>query len=206
LLSSFQGSFPRNLRESIGAFVFLEESVGSFDIAVCLGCTCYRRSAVTGIGMYQSGRCRKLLFTGGPNSSIGGNEAILMARLALDAGVPIADVLVDPCASNTFENCLRVKEILGCKQSSSSLAFVSIHYHSRRACETYRVVTGGSTLPAVITYPSTFYTDKDWHRSERGRQDVLGELARMEIYFNEHQCPEPRLLLNAIRAHAALMP
>jgi hypothetical protein len=36
LLSSFQGSFPRNLRESIGAFVFLEESVGSFDILPCV--------------------------------------------------------------------------------------------------------------------------------------------------------------------------
>lgn len=210
---SLQEGLPKHLSESIGAFLFLEESAGSFDVAVCMGCTCYHKSVTTGVKLYRSGRCRKLLFTGGPNPRIGGNEGALMAQLALEEGIPATDILVDHCATNTFENCLHARRIIQQKIKPVSvvrkykkdvplLAFVSIHYHSRRVCETYRMISGSSTLPASIPYSSDFYTAENWYQSERGRRDVIGELKRMIAYFPKDQCPETWTLLKAIKSIA----
>lgn len=196
-------SIPEYLRASISNYLFLKESSGSHDIIVCLGCTVFERSAGRGIRMYKEGRCGKLLFTGGPNHKVGGNEATLMAQLALEAGVPIRDVLVDPCSTNTLENCLHTRAILK-HYNVDSIAFVSIHYHSRRACETYRLVSEAPQLPAVIPYSSAFYNHHNWHRSERGRRDVIGEISRMASYLPERQCPEPGRFLDDIRRTTAL--
>jgi vancomycin permeability regulator SanA len=84
------------------------------DAAVILGARVYasgRPSPLlwdrlrTGIELYREGLVPRLVMSGGDGSD-GFNEARVMARVAIDAGVPAGAVLVDP-AGNTTELTVR---------------------------------------------------------------------------------------------------
>ncbi|WP_071778293.1 YdcF family protein [Cyanobium sp. PCC 7001] len=199
-----------SLTQELTQYIFLEERLSTFDVAICLGCTSYSKPIRKGIQLYHSGHCSKLLLTGGENARLKGNEAMLMAGLALAAGIPSRDLIVDPCASNTLENCTNAIDLLHRHQHSlppasrrkPRTALVAIHFHSRRALETFRWVSDGEVLPTVIPYPSSYYTYRDWFQSQRGCRDVLGEIARMETYLPLGFSPELEYLVSRLRSYS----
>lgn len=110
-----------------------------------------------------------------------------MAREALRSGVPEADILVEDEAANTAENLALarrcIEETLGL-ESISTILLVAIHFHMRRV-----LLTAERTFPRRITlgtasYPSIAYSERDWHRSGRGRRDVASEIRKIRLYLN----------------------
>ena len=66
--------------------------------------------------LYLQGVAPKVLFTGGLGRNTDGlfseSEAVRFARVAMECGVPEADILLEPCSTNTKENILFSRKIL----------------------------------------------------------------------------------------------
>ena len=190
----------RRLICQIGDYIFLPSNTAKVDVAICLGCTCYQRATMQAVRLFQSGQCSTLLFTGGPNRKIGGNEAIMMANLACSMGVRPNAILIDEASTNTLENSIHSRQILeqqspegpAPEQAQSSdhvttnttITLISIHYHSRRAYETFSRTLGKKYALTTTSYPSRHYTAADWFASDRGQMDVSEELRKIHSYLS----------------------
>lgn len=83
------------------------------------------------VELYRSGRVHKLLMSG-DNSSVNYNEVAAMRRLAIEQGVPAADITLDYAGFSTYESCYRAREIFGVTQA----VLVTQRYHLPRAVYT----------------------------------------------------------------------
>jgi vancomycin permeability regulator SanA len=84
--------------------------------------TLYDRT-VTAVELYHAGRARKLLFTGG------NREPEVMKRVALESGIPEADIVLDDMGIRTYESCARAKQVFGIE----SAILVTQDYHLARS-------------------------------------------------------------------------
>ena len=120
----------------ITKYIFVPDNSRDADVAIILGTSDWRQPVTRGIGLYREGKVKTLLFTGGFNSKIKATEAIEMAALARAAGIPRADILVEPRAAHTDQNMSFSRELLEASIGANalrSILLVTIHYHIRRA-------------------------------------------------------------------------
>jgi SanA protein len=82
----------------------------------------------TAVALYQSGKVRKLLFTG-DNSTIEYNEPGHMRAHALRLGVPDADIILDYAGRRTYDSCYRARHIFCVRDA----ILVTQAYHLDRA-------------------------------------------------------------------------
>src|SRR4030095_14499958 len=64
-----------------------------------------------GIDLYQRGKVRKLIFTGGQGNNGEPTEAAAARQYALERGVPPGDILVEEKSNTTYENILYAKQV-----------------------------------------------------------------------------------------------
>src|SRR5262249_30496553 len=79
--------------------------------------------------LYREGKVRKLLFTGQPGEP---PQALVARHIALEAGVPEADILVETRSRRTLENLRYARELLDAPDQSTVL-IVSDPLHLKRA-------------------------------------------------------------------------
>lgn len=172
--------------EQLGRFFFPADRVFPADLAIVFGMTAWQAPLARALALYRQHLVGKLLFTGGFNARIQTEEGTAMARAALGAGVPESDILVDRSSTNTMENVVNayrlIERAMGIDEVTTILV-VAIHFHMRRV-----LMTVERTFPARIrvgcaSYPSAAYSGPDWHLSDKGREDVFSEAAKIEQYF-----------------------
>ncbi len=66
---------------------------------------------ITSVELYKAGKAKKLLMSGG------GDEPEVMKRLAVELGVPEADIVLDDRGLRTYDSCLRAKQDFGVTRS-----------------------------------------------------------------------------------------
>jgi len=166
---------------------FIPDDIFPADIAIVFGITAWQRASARAVEIYRDGSARKLLFTGGFNRAIGAIEAAEMARGAEAAGVPADDIIVEPEATHTAANVVKaracIERAIGLANIDSVL-LVAIHFHMRRVKAIVE-----RTFPARIrvgsaSYPSLYYSSRDWFQSERGRRDVASETRKLDDYLD----------------------
>lgn len=82
----------------------------------------------TGVRLYFAGKVEKLLMSG-DNRFVEYNEPEAMRRVALDLGVPAADIVLDYAGRRTYDTCYRAKAIFGVEQA----ILVTQQFHLARA-------------------------------------------------------------------------
>ena len=85
-----------------------------------------------GIALYQGGRVRRLVFTGGVGTGNRDAEAEVGRRRAVAAGVPGDRIVVETRSTVTYENLRNARALLGTEPASRAL-IVSDPLHMRRA-------------------------------------------------------------------------
>ena len=80
------------------------------------------------VELYQAGWADKLLMSG-DNRSQDYNELATMHRVALEKGVPQADVVLDYAGLSTYDSLYRARDIFGVKK----VVIVTQEYHMYRA-------------------------------------------------------------------------
>jgi hypothetical protein len=173
---------------ALSKYLFCADTLFPADVAIVFGMTAWHRPVDRAIQLYRLGLAPKLLFTGGFNARLQANEAVEMARAALNRGVPRTDIIVEACSANTGDNVVNslrsIERQIGL-HTVGSVLLVAIHFHARRAR-----LTAERHFPRHIrfgsaSYPSAFYSERAWHLSDRGRADVYSEAAKIETYLGE---------------------
>ena len=83
------------------------------------------------VSLYQAGKVQKLLMSG-DNRFENYNEPAVMRRVALEMGVPSADIIMDYAGRSTYETCYRANAIFGLTEA----VLVTQAFHLDRAITT----------------------------------------------------------------------
>jgi len=89
----------------------------------------FRGRIQRGIELYLQGRVKKIIFTGKPGEP---PQAEVGERLALDAGVPKQDILLETQSLITFENLSFAKQLVPATENPTYL-IVTDAFHLKRA-------------------------------------------------------------------------
>lgn len=181
------------LIEEITDFMFVPEAPLPADATIVFGMSLWHRPVEKAVSLYREGRAGRLVLTGGHNPAIGAVEAIEMWRKARELGVPDSDLLVEPQATNTRENIANAHALLrasGQSPEALRLNLVTINFHVKRVLLTFDHVCGAGHRLGVASYPSRYCPPDAWFRTEQGRKNVLGELAKIATYLPD-VVPEP---------------
>ena len=177
------------LTASIGVLVFgvLASRIYSFgntrseasaDAAIVLGAAVwssgvspvFRERINHGIDLYQKGKVRKLIFTGGQGNPGEPTESSAARDYALQSGVPAQDILIEEKSHTTYENIQYAKQVADA-HGIKKVLIVSDPLHMKRAVLMAQDV-GLRAEPSPT--PSTRY---------QGLKSQLGLLAHETYYY-----------------------
>jgi uncharacterized SAM-binding protein YcdF (DUF218 family) len=171
--------------EEITRFVFLRDLPCAVDLTIVLGSPSIS-NIEPAVALYHAGLTPKLLITGHGPSPSSPPEWRIYRDHALAAGVPDADIIVEPEARNTPQNFALSAPIIERNLSWDNLQKIAVcckPLHTRRAYMTAR-----QYLPRhvkIVMLPPTHPADiqsHSWSNTEVGRTRVLGEMRRIGEY------------------------
>jgi uncharacterized SAM-binding protein YcdF (DUF218 family) len=122
------------------------------------------------VDLYQRGKVRKIIFTGGQGNSNEPTEAAAARDYAQANGIPIRDILVEQKSHTTFENIINAKALADANNVKTVL-IVSDPMHMKRA------MTMADDV-GLIAYPSPTPTTR-----YIGWRTQMTELARETFYY-----------------------
>ena len=131
-----------------------------------------------GVRLYQQGLGRYLLFSGAAQDG-GLSNAGAMRTMALDAGVPSSDILVEPEGSDTWGNAVHTRTILEGK-NVRSLILVTSPYHVRRAKLTFETAFEGAEMRVLAhSAPDSEWRKLSWWSEDETRRLTVTELEKL---------------------------
>ena len=92
----------------------------------------FRERINHGIDLYQTGKVRKLIFTGGQGNPGEPTESSAARQYALQRGIPMADILIEEKSHTTYENILYAKQLADA-HGIKKVLIVSDPLHMKRA-------------------------------------------------------------------------
>jgi uncharacterized SAM-binding protein YcdF (DUF218 family) len=146
-------------------------------IAISGGDTAARTAGA--IELYRNGWAELLIFSGAALDKSGPSNAEVMRDIAINAGVPEEDIIIDRAAATTRQNAENTAEILASYRVKQAI-LVTSPYHQRRAVLEFR-----RAAPAVDfrSRPASDNTwDKLWWLSPYGWFLAFSEIFKI-VYF-----------------------
>jgi uncharacterized SAM-binding protein YcdF (DUF218 family) len=133
------------------------------------------------IMLYKNDWAPLLIFSGAAQDKTGPSNALAMRKIAVDAGVPANDILIEEDSANTHQNAENTNQLLS-DYDVKSVILVTSAYHQRRASlEFHRRLNDGVTIKNSPTY------DKDWNffwwASPRGWWLAGGEFVKIIAFY-----------------------
>lgn len=111
------------------------------------------------IDLYQRGWADQLVFSGAALDARSPSNALTMKRLAIEAGVPAANIQIEETGRDTSENALATRELFK-NNPPKRLILVTSPYHQRRASILFKQAFGPGTT--IVNHSST--VDSQWSR------------------------------------------
>ena len=187
LLSAFV-IFSKQIKTGIGKFLIIQDNLYPADVIHVIAGNDYRTEYA--IQLYQQGFARKIFFTGGWCSQHGYFHGEHGMQLALDAGVPQADLAYDDSTvMSTYDETLLLQNYLDTLQPpAQSIIVVSDPFHMRRARWTNRMVFGKGMN--IIMQPVPFDLtpfSQQWWEDDDSRSFVKDEYKKMVFYYFRYQ-------------------
>ena len=132
------------VRSAARGRIFSEAAAPATPVGVVLGAMVYPDGVPSpflaarlevALRLYRSGRVQRLVVSG-DSQAPEYDEPGAMRRYLLEAGVPEADVTEDPDGFDTYETCLRARDVYGLHR----LTLISQTYHLSRTVGTARLL------------------------------------------------------------------
>ena len=112
-------------------------------------------------------------------------EWAFLRAVLMKNGVPEKAILREDQATYTWENALRSREVLASAGVKAETAILCCHaFHARRALLYYQAAMPDTRF-IVCPTATPGYTREDWHLTPKGRDRVLGEVARLGSQVRE---------------------
>lgn len=138
-----------------------------------------------GVDLYFSGYSKRILMTGFHKMNNGVIPAYAMWRLnyVLGKGIPEDAILLDYSAKNTFEESIRIKELM-LSNKWHKVIVVSDPPHMRRLSIILKKVFGDKSNMSFLLIPSEpiWWNAEYWWKNTVSAQFILVEVVKM-IYF-----------------------
>ena len=133
------------------------------------------------ISLYKNEWAPLLIFSGAAQDKTGPSNALAMRKIAIEAGVPAADILIEEDSANTQQNAENTNQLLA-EYDIKSVILVTSGYHQRRASlEFNRKLNDGVTIQNSPT------SDKDWNwywwATPRGWWLAGGEFIKIIAFY-----------------------
>ncbi len=129
-----------------------------------------RDRVMVGIQLYKEGKASKLLMTG-DDGGFHANEVATMKRLAIEAGVPEADILVDGQGYRTYESCKRAVHVFNIHKG----IIVTQRFHLARSlylCSNLGMEAQGVSADLQPYERIIFFTARDFAASLKAWWDI----------------------------------
>ena len=150
--------------------------------------------------LYHQGYAPRILFTGGLGRNTEGllpePEAVRFARVAVEAGVPPQDILMEDRSTNTAENILFTRQLLASKGLPHG-RILGVHqpFMERRiaaAMGVYWPQTHFMVTSPQVTIPAYLARAREQGVTEEASISVIvGDFQRMELYAQKgYQLPQ----------------
>lgn len=143
----------------IGHYLSPQDPLAKSDAVVAISGGETNSRALEAIRLYKDGWAPTLIFSGAAEDPASPSNALAMKRLALEHGIPAADVLLDEKSANTAENAAAVAKLLQSRHARQ-IILVTSPYHQRRAGLLFEQFLGDDVT--VINHSTT---DERWRRS-----------------------------------------
>lgn len=171
--------------DSITRFIFCSDKPREVDLAIVLGSPSIS-NVEPAISLYLEALAPRILITGHGRRGVDVPEWQVYRDHAVSQGVAEEDILIEPDATNTYENflfseCIIARE-LGWDRVSS-LAICCKPLHARRAFMTARQILPSGVNIVVLPprHPADIQAD-NWWLSSHGKERVMGEMRRIAEY------------------------
>lgn len=161
----------------VGFFLAPQDKLEKSDaiVAISGGETAERTEEA--VDLYKANYAPVLIFSGAARDE-GTSNAQAMKQLAINAGVPEENILVEERAQDTFQNARFVREHVADKHIES-IILVTSPYHQRRAYLTFRRFLGSEVK--IINHSSTDsrWRKNGWWKDEWGKSLTISELQKI---------------------------
>ena len=117
------------------------------------------------IQLYEEGFAKNIIFSSGYSYAF--KETDVMKALAVSLGIPEEAIVMEPEATNTYQNVLLTKNIME-QRGWESMLLVSSPYHMRRVSLVLKKIDNGIDVTYTSLPSSLFYSRKA--RDDRGRR------------------------------------
>ncbi len=111
------------------------------------------------IKLYDEGYAPVIIFSGAASDPASVSNAAAMRKIAIQAGVPASDILIEEDSADTYENAQNTARIIK-GRAISSIILVTSPYHQRRASIEFTRALGKDIK--VIDHSTS---DENWRRS-----------------------------------------
>lgn len=181
-----------NRIKQITKYIFIDSGVVKSDIALIFG-TKYDEPVYEAVKLYEDGKIRYILFSGGINKHTDENEAQRMLRLAIFLGIPKEKIIIEDKSANTLENVLFSKSIIDKKfglDNIKSMTAITKHYHSRRVLMTLKKHLPNNIKLHIYPYEQYGFTKDNWYKHKAGKERVLSEYEKISKYLAKSDIEE----------------
>jgi uncharacterized SAM-binding protein YcdF (DUF218 family) len=133
------------------------------------------------IALYKNEWAPLLIFSGAAQDKSGPSNALVMRRMAIDAGVPASAILIEENSANTSQNATNTKELFD-SHNIHRIILVTSGYHQRRASLEFQKQVGSTV---VIQNSPTHDADWTWYWwvTPRGWWLALSEFTKIIAFY-----------------------
>jgi len=163
---------------AIGFFLSPQNNLELSDAIVIISGGETKQRVSEGVELYQAGWAPLLIMSGAARDE-GTSNALAMKNMAVAMGVPDEKIVVEEEATNTFENALKVKNIIQA-QKITKMILVTSPYHQRRASSVFHLALKG--LPIEVMNHSakdSKWRKNGWWENNWARSITLSELQKI---------------------------
>lgn len=135
------------------------------------------------VELYQDGWAPLIIFSGAAQDKTGPSNAQAMQQIAISAGVPSDDILIEEYAETTKQNAIKTNELLE-THGIRSVILVTSGYHQRRASLEFHKRIDQTTITVRNSPTSDRDWDWYWWTTPRGWWLAIGEFVKIIAFYS----------------------
>ncbi len=168
--------------QALGNFLVIRDPLVPVDAVIAVSGDGAERT-LTASALLQQGYAHWLILSGSRRGAARGGATAAMLRMALRAGIPRDQILVDEQSLSTFDNARHSAELMRGHGLRRAI-LVTSPYHTRRAAWIFRTEFSRHRLQVrVYAAEESFFEVRQWWMQERERGLVVREYGKLLAFL-----------------------
>lgn len=168
--------------QALGNFLVIRDPLIPVDAVIAVSGDGAERT-FTASALLQQGYAHWLILSGSRGGAARGGATAAMLRMALGAGIPRDQILVDDQASSTYDNARNSAQLMRVHGLRRAI-LVTSPYHTRRAAWIFRPEFSRQGLKVrVYAAEESFFEVRQWWMRDQDRGLVVREYEKMLAFL-----------------------